>query len=77
MLLEVLQAINIILTVKPEALLKIFSEHGVMGSTRICKHMQIYRARVNQLILSFIKAGIAVMDRTTRAVKDNFKEDRF
>jgi len=62
---------KVTLTPKQEELLKLLSEHGVMGSAEICKDMQINRARVHQLISPLIKAGIVVKKGTTRAAKYN------
>ena len=60
---------KIALTPKQEELLKLFSEHGVMGSAQICKYMKINRARVNQLIAPLVKAGVVIKQGITRAVK--------
>jgi len=60
---------KIALTPKQEELLKLLSEHGIMGSSQICKFMKINRARVNQLIAPLVRTGIVIKQGTTRAVK--------
>lgn len=64
---------KISLTPKQEELLKFLSEAGVIGSALICEHMQINRARVNQLIAPLVKAGVVNKTGTTRAVKYSLK----
>lgn len=61
--------IRMVLTPKQEELLRLIDEYGVLGSAQICEHMNINRARVNQLIAPLVKAGIVIKEGTTRAVK--------
>ncbi len=59
----------IALTPKQKELLELLAKEGVIGSAEICKQMKINRARVNQLIAPLVKAGVVIMEGTTRAVK--------
>ena len=58
-----------VFTPKQNELLKLLEKNGVMGSAKIRKHMNINRARVNQLIAPLVKAGLVIKEGTTRAVK--------
>lgn len=57
------------LTPKQEELLRIFDEHGVLGSAQICELMKINRARVNQLVAPLVKSGVVIKEGRARAVK--------
>jgi len=57
------------LTPKQNALLDLLEKNGTLGSAEICQHMNINRARVNQLIAPLVKCGVVIKEGTTRAVK--------
>lgn len=64
-----IKAPNVSLTAKQEELLKLIVEHGSIGSSEICKKMNITRARVNQLISPLVKAKIISRQGKARGVR--------
>jgi Fic family protein len=57
------------LTPKQTELLEFIDKKGVVGSGEICQHMEINRARVNQLVSPLIKAKVVVREGDARAAK--------
>ena len=57
------------LTPKQTELLGLLKKKGVLGSTEICRLMNINRARVHQLMAPLVKCGMVKKDGTTRGVK--------
>ncbi len=56
-------------TPKQRELLDLFTKKGVLGSGDICRAMKINRARVNQLIVPLIAAGVVVKEGHTRSAR--------
>lgn len=66
-----IKAKQIVPTPKQSELLALLKKKGTIGSAEICKHMNINRSRVNQLVGPLIKAKIVIKEGAARAARYN------
>ena len=60
---------RVTLTPKQDELVALLRKYGILGAAQVCKQMKVNRARVNQLILPLVRAGIVVRTGAARAVR--------
>lgn len=56
-------------TARQRELLELLKKKGIMGSKAICQAMEINRARVNQLIVPLISAGVVIKEGHTSSAR--------
>lgn len=60
---------EVVLTPKQDELIQALASEGILGSSALCKILKINRARVNQLIMPLVEAGIVERQGKARAVR--------
>jgi Fic family protein len=68
---------GLVITPKQEELLDLLGKKGTLGSVQIGQAMKINRARVNQLIVPLIRAGIIQKEGAARSVRYRLVQNKF